>query len=299
MTAAEEDKILSRNPCRIKGAGDEGASERPVLTVAQVFELAERVGRRPVGNIRKLANGDYRLRFRRYGEVRTSPEVYGTRATAERALWKMADDGRADCNHDRRFRALVLLATFASLRWGEVAALRRCDLDLEGRTVRIRAAIVERSTGELLLGPPKSKAGRRVVGIPDAIIPALREHLSIFVKDEPGALVFPGAQGGPLRRSNFNKMSAWPYAVKSIGAEGLHVHDLRHTGNHFAANSGAGLKDLMARMGHDSERAALIYQHEARGADKRITDAIDSHVQAEQRKGDDDDGTAGALVPVS
>lgn len=35
MTAAEEDEIISRNPCRIKGAGDEKAGERPVLTVAQ------------------------------------------------------------------------------------------------------------------------------------------------------------------------------------------------------------------------------------------------------------------------
>jgi hypothetical protein len=34
-------------------------------------------------------------------------------------------------------------------------------------------------------------------------------------------------------------------------------------------------------MGHDSERATLIYQHEARGADKRITDAIDFHVHAD------------------
>ena len=41
---------------------------------------------------------------------------------------------------------------------------------------------------------------------------------------------------------------------------GLHFHDLRHTGNQFAAHSGAGLRDLMARMGHDSERAAMIYQ---------------------------------------
>ena len=56
-------------------------------------------------------------------------------------------------------------------------------------------------------------------------------------------------------------MSGWPHAVRAIGIEGLHFHDLRHAGNHFAAASGAGLKDLMARMGHDSERAALIYQH--------------------------------------
>jgi hypothetical protein len=50
----------------------------------------------------------------------------------------------------------------------------------------------------------------------------------------------------------------------------------------------------MARMGHDSERAAMIYQHEARGADKTITDAIDKHVDDEQRQDDDgDDGRPG------
>ena len=83
--------------------------------------------------------------------------------------------------------------------------------------------------------------------------------------------------------------------------EGLHFHDLRHAGNHYAARSGAGLRDLTVRMGHDSERAAMIYQHEARGADRRITDAIDLHVQAEKAEkdeGDDDDGSAGVLVPA-
>ena len=75
-------------------------------------------------------------------------------------------------------------------------------------------------------------------------------------------------------------MTAWPHAIRAIGAEGLHFHDLRHTGNHFAAASGASLKDLMARMGHDSERAAIIYQHEARGANPVITSAIDAHIEA-------------------
>jgi integrase len=79
---------------------------------------------------------------------------------------------------------------------------------------------------------------------------------------------------------------------------GLHFHDLRHTGNQFAANSGAGLRDLMARMGHDSTRAAMIYQHEARGADKAITDAIDTHVEDHKRHEDGDDGAAGVLVPA-
>jgi len=300
-TAVEEDKILPRNPCRVRGAGEEHAAERPVLTVAQVFDLAERVGRRPVGNVRKLPGGGYRLRFRKDGQMRTAPEVYGTRSAAEGALWAMANDGRADFTQDGRLRTMVLLATFASLRWGEITALTRSDIDLKAGTVRVRAAFTQRrSNGSaIVVGPPKSRAGRRIVGIPKAIIPALGQHMAKFVGPEPGALVFCGPTGVPLRRSNFGKLSGWPHAVRSIGAEGLHFHDLRHTGNTLAAAGGTGIKDQMARMGHDSERAALVYQHQARGADKIITDHIDAHVDAERRREDDgDDGTAGVLVPV-
>ncbi|MEU4718238.1 hypothetical protein AB0G06_01270 [Nonomuraea dietziae] len=54
----------------------------------------------------------------------------------------------------------------------------------------------------------------------------------------------------------------------------------------LAAESGAGL----------NVRAAMIYQHAVRGADKAITDAIDK--QLARRDDEEDDGTAGALVPA-
>jgi hypothetical protein len=98
-------------------AGEEHAPERPVLTVNQVFELAGQIGRRPVGNIRQTPDG-YRLKFARNGVMQTAPERYATREAAERALWKMAGEGCADSTHDRRFYPLVLLAAFASPRWG-------------------------------------------------------------------------------------------------------------------------------------------------------------------------------------
>jgi integrase len=158
-TAVEDDKLLPRNPCRIRGAGSERASERPVLTVQQVFDLADQVGRRPVGNIRRLSDGGYRLRVRRLGEMTTVPGSYLTRKAADDALWSMAADGLADSETDGRYRALVLLGAFASLRWGEVTALRRCDLDLATGSVRVRVAYTERSTGQMVLGPPKSQAG--------------------------------------------------------------------------------------------------------------------------------------------
>lgn len=36
-------------------------------------------------------------------------------------------------------------------------------------------------------------------------------------------------------------------------------------------------------MGHDSDQAALIYQHATRDADRRIADALSMHIEAERR----------------
>ena len=60
----------------------------------------------------------------------------------------------------------------------------------------------------------------------------------------------------------------------------LHFHDLRHTGNHFAAASGASARELVGRMGHGSLRAALIYQHRTIERDRMIADALDSMLRA-------------------
>jgi integrase len=67
--------------------------------------------------------------------------------------------------------------------------------------------------------------------------------------------------------------------------EDVHFHDLRHTGNVLAAATGASTKELMARMGHSSIRAALIYQHASRSRDKQIADAISQNVQQARRMG--------------
>ena len=62
-------------------------------------------------------------------------------------------------------------------------------------------------------------------------------------------------------------------------------HDLRHTGNMWAAGSGANLRELMERMGHGSTRAALIYLHAASEGDRRIADCIDRKLSARRSRG--------------
>jgi integrase len=86
--------------------------------------------------------------------------------------------------------------------------------------------------------------------------------------------VFTTDNGRPIWRGNFNKIVSWRGAVAAVGVPGLHFHDLRHTGNTLAAKTGTSLRDLMTRMGHDSPRAALIYQHATAGADRAIADAM-------------------------
>ena len=43
MNTAVDDELIRRNPCRVKGAGTERSPERPVLTVEQVYAIAEEV----------------------------------------------------------------------------------------------------------------------------------------------------------------------------------------------------------------------------------------------------------------
>lgn len=58
----------------------------------------------------------------------------------------------------------------------------------------------------------------------------------------------------------------------------MHFHDLRHTGNHFTAGTGATLRELMDRMGHSS-RAALIYLHGSDARQHEIADKINKQAQ--------------------
>ena len=168
---------------------------------------------------------------------------------------------------------------FASLRWGEAIALRRCDLDLGAGTISIRRQYVELATGHQL-GPPKSRAGIRTLALPPPIIPAPAEHLDAYVPSEPEALIFAGPHGGIPRPGNFRRDSGWSAAVTILGIPGLHFHDLRHTGNVLAAQDGASLGDLKARMGHDSARAAMIYQHATTEADHKIAAALARRIEA-------------------
>lgn len=167
-----------------------------------------------------------------------------------------------------KYRALVLLASWCALRFGEATELRRRDLDLEAGVVRIRRAVVRVNSG-YVVGEPKSAAGTRDVAIPPYIIPALSRHLDEHVGQDQDALLFPATDGvSHLAPSTLYKVF-YP-ARAAAGRPDLRFHDLRHGGAVLAAQTGATLAELMGRLGHSTPQAAMRYQHAAADRDRAI-----------------------------
>ena len=167
-----------------------------------------------------------------------------------------------------RWEALVFTAAYGGLRWGELAGLRRRDVDLAANTIAVTRKLAE-VNGQLSFGPPKSAAGRRTIGIPSFVARSLAVHIDLYALPGADGLVFPSADGQPMRRSNFRRR-VWEPATAEVCMTGFRFHDLRHTAATLAASSGTSLKALMSRIGHASAAAALRYQHVIDGQDADI-----------------------------
>ncbi len=112
------------------------------------------------------------------------------------------------------------------------------------------------------------------------ITPDLASHIVTFAAPGDHGLVFSSSAGRPLRRSNFRRRN-WHPALRAAGLPPIHLHDLRHTGNQFAADEGANLRELMDCMGHSTTRAAMAYLHGSDERQQAIADALSIRAAAE------------------
>jgi integrase len=176
-------------------------------------------------------------------------------------------------------RVVAALCAWCALRIGEVLELRRKDVDVAQRIVKVRRA-VSWVHGKSIVGTPKSAAGIRAVSVPPHVMPMIEEHLSERVGARADALLFPAADGvSHLQPSVFRE--PWVKARAAAGRSDLRVHDLRHTGATMAAMTGATLAELQERLGHSSVNAALRYQHAAQGRDAEIAAALSAMAAAQ------------------
>jgi integrase len=174
-----------------------------------------------------------------------------------------------------KYKLMILFAAWLALRFGELAELRRSDIDLASGVVHIRRGVVRTKAGRKVKDP-KSEAGKRKVAIPPHLLPTVKDHLREHAAMGRDELIFPARNGAQIAPSTLYKVF-YP-ARKKAGRPDLRFHDLRHTGAVLAASTGATLAELMARLGHSTAGAAMRYQHAAEGRDRVIADALSALV---------------------
>lgn len=167
----------------------------------------------------------------------------------------------------------MLIGAWCGLRFGEMAELRRGDINLVTGQLQVRRGVV-RIRGQVTVGSPKSDAGVRDVAIPPHLVPLLEAHLEEHVGSDRDALVFSAVNDPSVQVHPNTLYRHWYRAREKAGRPDLRIHDLRHTGAVLAAQAGATLAELMSRIGHSTPQAALRYQHAARGRDTEIAAAL-------------------------
>jgi len=181
-----------------------------------------------------------------------------------------------------RYRIICVLAGLGGLRTGQALGLRDRDIDPMRSAVHVRVESQEVPGLGRIVKEPKSEAGRRTVVMPSPAMAALAEHVAAYPPAVTGEIV-TDPQGGPARRARVS--DAWRAAKKTVGVDSdLRIHDLRHHAATLTARMpGITTKELMARIGHSSPRAALIYQHATEERDRAVASFLDEQLASVTR----------------
>ncbi len=194
-----------------------------------------------------------------------------------------------------RLALAVWLAAYSGLRFGELAELRRRDLDTTDAepALDVKRAVIHRE-GLTIVGEPKSNAGVRTVYLPGFLRDPLLRHMEAHAQPGPDGLLFTGprmsrrtcgcgyigCQGAHLFNGALHR--AYDSAREVAGRPDLRWHDLRHTGLTQAARNGATLAELQARAGHSTPVMAMHYQRATQERDRELARRMSATYEAEQ-----------------
>lgn len=193
--------------------------------------------------------------------------------------------------------ALIML--YCGLRRGELLALLWTDIDFKAKTLSVSKA-ADMPTNATTVKKPKTKAGTRIVPIPDAIMPALlrarREAISMYVcpamhtGDIMSAQAYTEAwssymhylnlcAGGrdKVRTKNENGKVCFIPAVQAM--EPFTAHQLRHSYATMLYDADVDVKTAQKLLGHaDFSVTMKIYTHLSTEKESAGIEKLNQHV---------------------
>ncbi len=181
-----------------------------------------------------------------------------------------------------------VIALALGLRQGEALGLQWSDVDLEKGAIVVRRALQRprwrhgcggacgrkqgghcgnRQPARATTAETKSRAGRRVIGLPDELVRLLREHRKRQDEErelaanlwQEGGWVFTTPTGEPLNpRTDYTE---WKRLLKRAGLRDGRLHDARHTAATVLLLLGVPSRAVIGIMGWSDGSMAMRYQH--------------------------------------
>ena len=177
------------------------------------------------------------------------------------------------------------MCLYTGLRIGELCALRWQDIDLKNKCYRIKHTVQriknleEGSEGKtkLILSEPKTPSSRRMVPIPDFLIPLLKKY-----QNKGDVFVFNDKQ---IPRDPRTFESYFERLLKKCKIDNINFHALRHTFATRSLEAGVDIKTLSEILGHSSYRITLdIYVHSSFDLKKDSLNVLVSYLNKGKRK---------------
>jgi integrase len=179
-------------------------------------------------------------------------------------------------NMPEKLKLMILLSCFCALRYGEVAEIRKKDIDIKNKILNIERAVTF-IKGKAKVDIPKTEKSIRVINIPPHIIPNIKEHLIKQGIKEKDDLLFASKVKTHLSKKNIIRY--YNKAKEKANRTDLTFHDLRHTGAVFTVYYGnASTYEVMDKLGHTTPKMAMNYQHIIDGRQKEIAENISKHI---------------------
>ena len=162
---------------------------------------------------------------------------------------------KAELDADKSEIAIMAkTALMTGMRFGEVLALRGCDID--GCTITVNQAV----KCDMQIGEPKTQSSKRRIAIPKSLADELKSR----------------GDGLLFSLSYYQGEHQWALWREKHGFSGLKFHELRHTHATLLIGDGVDVKTVQHRLGHSSATITMdVYAHAIPSLDVEAANRIE------------------------
>ena len=174
---------------------------------------------------------------------------------------------------------------FTGMRKGELAALKWSDVDFENGTISINKTVAFNNAGKFHIQTPKTRKSIRTISIDDTTLNALKTWKNELRKelfkqgkniDKGDGFIFHTQKGNFIIKY-IDKFL--PSFLKKYNLPPIKPHGFRHTHASLLFESGASIKEVQDRLGHENIKTAMdIYTHVTKSAREKTAEKFAKYI---------------------